>query len=128
MAEVDLAIAALKQDIAGLSARVQENKIKLQRLRKAKKNIENEQEELINHRKNIFEPELSSTSWAGKHASEHLNIRDSIALSSNNIINQQIEEILGMIEQKINELEKENTYLMDSISVKEREITRLKNQ
>lgn len=122
-----ITIMILNQDISRFSTAIQENEEKIKRLRKAKMSIENLREDLINNKKNVFKPEFFSTSWAGKHAKEHSNIRDSIAQSSTYIANQQVGELLNEIDKKIKKLKDKNESLLDSISVKQREISRINN-
>ncbi|UAC48913.1 DUF5082 domain-containing protein [Bacillus aquiflavi] len=121
-------ISALNQGIARLSASIRENEAKIKRLETVKASIETEQEEIIDNKKNIFQPEFSLNSWAGKHATEHSNVRDSLDTSNTNIANQQVEDRLDTIEEKITALRSENQSLMNSISSKRNAITQLKNK
>ncbi|MBA4535601.1 DUF5082 family protein [Bacillus aquiflavi] len=127
MVEAEM-IKALNQEIARLSGSMRENEEKVRRLRKTKSNVETEQEELINNKKIVYLPEFSSTSWAGKHAAEHSNIRDSIDQIVTNIANQQVENSLDDLEKKINELEQENNALRNSISANQSAIIKINNK
>ncbi|WP_147533659.1 YwqH-like family protein [Bacillus marasmi] len=122
------AVNILYQDISRLSDLNYENEMKLNRLRKAKNNIENDREDLFQYQRDLYKPDFSSFTWAGKHAAIHLNIIDSTVQSYKQIANYQVDVILDAIEWKIRKLESENYHLMSSIGTKRKEIIRLQNQ
>ncbi len=97
---------------------MQANQEKLQRLRQARDYITNEHGDLSAHKKLISDPELSPSTWAGKHATEFLNVRTNIEQSYMAIITQQVEDILSEIEGKIAQLESANSGYSNSITSK----------
>ncbi|KYD09987.1 DUF5082 domain-containing protein [Heyndrickxia sporothermodurans] len=127
MSDVEKAVNILNHEISRLSGIMSENELKIKRLWKAKSNIENDQEELIHHQKKVYKPEFSSNTWAGRHASKHLNILDRINRSYKQIANNQVEDVIDAIESKIKQLESENHHLMSSVISKRRELSGLRN-
>ncbi|MDQ0272728.1 YwqH-like family protein [Cytobacillus purgationiresistens] len=116
MQENQLLIASLKSDRIALQNNIQANLEKIQRLRQSKNNITHEQGELWAHKRLISEPELSSSTWDGKHAAEFMNIRANIEQSYTSINSQQVEDIFSDIEQKIAQLESMNNGYSNSIA------------
>jgi hypothetical protein len=118
-------IENLRSDISSLQNQMHANQEKLQRLRQAKAFITNDQEELSAHKKLISDPDLSPSTWAGRHATEFLNIRTDIEHSYTGIITHQVEDILLDIEEKISQLESENSSFSNSIASKNYRISQL---
>ncbi|MFC4619398.1 DUF5082 family protein [Camelliibacillus cellulosilyticus] len=128
MGDASYAMNELHQEITRLSGMIYHNELKMKRLREAKVKIKNDQQELLHHEKDIFKPEFSSTTWTGKHAKNHVNIRESIGDSHRNITSRQIVDILDTINAKIGELDNQNEGYRDSISSIRRRITILSDR
>lgn len=103
-----------------------ENQEKISLLQKAQTNIENEQEIFVNDKTHISNPELSNTTWSGKYADLFLTKRDDIETAYSQI-NDQVNNILDNIEEKITSLESSNIQISSTISSKRMYINTLKN-
>ncbi|UOQ94572.1 DUF5082 domain-containing protein [Halobacillus shinanisalinarum] len=128
MSENEIRVMSLYNDISLLRNNLHDNQEKLQRLRLAKSEISNEQGELSAQKRLLSEPDLSHSLWAGKHATEFLNIRENIEQSYVTIITQQVEALLEDIEGKITQLEHANNGISTSIVSKNETIDQLKTK
>ncbi|MFD2922400.1 YwqH-like family protein [Halobacillus naozhouensis] len=122
----EIIVSNLYNDISALRNQLNNNQEKIQRLRLAKTEIANEQGILSAQGRLLSEPDLSPSLWAGKHASEFLNIRENIEQSYINMTTQQVEAILEEIEGEIARLESANHGISGSINSKSDHITQLK--
>ncbi|WP_079527554.1 YwqH-like family protein [Halobacillus hunanensis] len=122
----EIMITNLYNDISMLRNQWNNNQEKIQRLRLAKIEIANEQGTLSAQKRFLSEPDLSPSHWAGKHASEFLNIRENIEQSYINMTTQQVEAILEEIEGEIARLESANHGISSSINSKNDRINQLK--
>ncbi|MBM7604842.1 uncharacterized protein YukE [Metabacillus crassostreae] len=119
-------IHSLKTDISILSSQINENQEKILLLQKAQTNIENEQEIFMDDKTHISNPELSPSSWTGKHADIFLSKRDGIK-NAYSQINNQVNNILDNIEEKITSLENANSQISSTISSKRIYLNTLKD-
>ena len=73
-------INQLYRDISGLSNEISKNNEKLVRLKSAHQEIASSQEEFMMNKKYVNQPELTSSTWMGKHANEFIQIRQEIEI------------------------------------------------
>ncbi len=128
MIESEYMIRSLTNDIWSLTNRIQSNAEDINRLEQAKNNILKEQEELAVQKKLVFDPELASDSWAGKHAAEFLNIRSDIEQAYTTISNQKVESLLERITSEITRLQNLNSSLSQSVESKENHMNAIKSK
>lgn len=121
------AMNSLNRDISTLSIQMSHNQEKLNRLKTAHTNIANDQKELMSHKKLLKEPELSSESWAGKHAETFESNREKIENAFNTIAQTHVNQLLENIEAKITSLQSEINAASHSISAKRAELQQLSN-
>ncbi|TCP31201.1 uncharacterized protein DUF5082 [Scopulibacillus darangshiensis] len=121
----EVMIRMLNNDIASLQSTLHDNQEKIARLHKAKRHITGGQDDLSEYKNLIKNPDLTSESWAGKHAAEFLDIRETIDNAYNDIVTIQVESILQGIEDKISQLENANLDLSDDISSKRNRINHM---
>ena len=77
------------------------------------------------NKKYINQPELTPSTWMGKHANEFIQIRQEIENSYLRLGNNDIEEMLNNIENKITYYEEANHSLSSTISSKRDRISQL---
>ncbi|CAH0345446.1 DUF5082 family protein [Bacillus sp. CECT 9360] len=127
MDDNDHVIGKLYNDISYLNNQLHQNTEKLVRLKHAHKNIEIKQEDFFHNKRFIDEPQLSSVVWDGRHANDFLEFRNYIEEAYVRIGNQDIENMLENIEDKISYYEGINQTLANSISSKRERIAQLRN-
>jgi chromosome segregation ATPase len=118
-------INQLYRDISGLNSQISNNNEKLVRLKSAHQEITSSQEEFMMNKKYVNQPELTSSTWMGKHANEFIQIRQEIEHSYSKVGNNDIEEMLNSIENKITYYEDANRSLSSTISSKRDRISQL---
>lgn len=126
-AEVTFAINMINGDISRLSAQIADNREKLQRLKTAHTSITNERKHLMLQKHFLEEPELTSESWAGKHAEKFESARKEITEAFKGIAQNRVDLMLDEIEKKISSLQSDINSASHSISAKRAEIQRLSN-
>ena len=118
-------INQLYREISELSNAMSKNNEILARLRKSYQDISSSQEEFMQNKRYIDQPELTASTWAGKHANEFNEIRKEIESSYMRIGNNDIEGMLNNIEDKISYYEGLNKSLSNAISSKRNRISQL---
>jgi chromosome segregation ATPase len=118
-------INQLYRDISGLNNEISNNNEKLARLKSAHQEITSSQEEFMMNKKYVNQPEFTSSTWMGKHANEFIQIRQEIEHSYSKVGNNDIEEMLNSIENKITYYENANRSLSSTISSKRDRISQL---
>ncbi|WHY78033.1 DUF5082 family protein [Neobacillus sp. WH10] len=118
-------INQLYREISELSNAMSKNNEILARLRKSYQDISSSQEEFMQNKRYINQPELTASTWAGKHANEFNEIRKEIESSYMRIGNNDIEGMLNNIEDKISYYEGLNKSLSNAISSKRNRISQL---
>jgi len=120
-------INQLYREISELSNAMSKNNEILARLRKSYQDISSSQDEFMQNKRYIDQPELTASTWAGKHANEFNEIRKEIESSYMGIGNNDIEGMLNNIEDKISYYEGLNKSLSNAISSKRNRISQLRD-
>lgn len=101
MSDNSFRINLLNNNIDTLSSQISINNEKLEQLRTAFEKIASSQEEFMSNKRYTKMPELTSSTWAGRHADEFQDIRQEITNSYSRIGENEIESVLNSIENKI---------------------------
>lgn len=125
MSDNSFRINLLNNNIDTLSSQISMNNEKLEQLRTAFEKIASSQEEFMSNKRYTKMPELTSSTWAGRHANDFQDIRQEISNSYSRIGEDEIESVLNSIEDKIEYYRGLNTSLTSEISQNRQKISEL---
>ncbi|MCM3226121.1 YwqH-like family protein [Terribacillus saccharophilus] len=127
MTDNSFRINLLNNNIDTLSSQISINNEKLEQLRVAFTKIASGQEEFMSNKRYTKMPELTSTTWAGRHADTFQDIRQEINNAYSRIGENDIEAVLSSIEEKIDYYTGLNRSFFNEISNNRQRISELKD-
>jgi prefoldin subunit 5 len=128
MSDNSYQINRLDLEIDTLTNQISNNNVKIERLRNAFERIVSSQSEFMSNKRRIHLPQLTSSTWAGRHADEFSDIRQDVDDLYSKIGENNIEDTLNYIESKIEYYEGLNGSISSEITYNRQRISHLRDE
>jgi prefoldin subunit 5 len=128
MSDNSYQIQRLNLEVTSLTNQISNNNEKIERLRNTYEKIVSGQSEFMSNKCRIHQPQLTSSTWAGRHADNFSDIRQDIDDIYSKIGENDIENALDYIESKIEYYEGLNGSISSEIAYNRQRISHLRDE